>query len=214
MCWTELNEHKVIGPDIVKDTKAKVQVIRQRLKAANDRQKSYVDLRRREIEYEVGDKVFLKVSSWRKILRFSQKGKLSSRFIGQYEVLERIGPVAYRLALPPELAKLHDVFHVSMLRRYRSDESHILPIQEIQVHADLSYDEEPKAILDREVKQLRNKQVPLVKVLLQHHGKEEATWGPKATMRAQYPQLFESGMNFEDEILLKGGKVVTPQIIP
>ena len=118
-----------------------------------------------EIEYEVGDKVFLKVSSWRKILRFSQKWKLSPRFIGQYEVLERIGPVAYRLALPPELAKLHDVFHVSMLRRYRSDESHILPVQEIQVHADLSYDEEPKAILAREVKQLWNKQVPLVKVL-------------------------------------------------
>ena len=80
MCWTELNEHKVIGPDIVKDTKAKVQVIRQRLKAANDRQKSYANLKRRDIEYEVGDKVFLKVSSWRKILRFSKKGKLSPRF--------------------------------------------------------------------------------------------------------------------------------------
>ena len=80
----------------------------------------------------MGDKVFLKVSPWRKILRFFQKGKLSPRFIGPYEVLERIGPVAYRLALPPKLAKLHDVFHVSMLRRYRSDESHILPVQEIQ----------------------------------------------------------------------------------
>ena len=89
--------------------------------------------------------------------------------------MERIGPVAYRLALPSELAKLHDVFHVSMLRRYRSDESHILPVQEIQVHADLSYDEETKAILEREVKQLQNKQVPLVKVLWQHHGREEAT---------------------------------------
>ena len=99
------------------------------------------------------------------MLRFGKKGKLSPRFIGTYEVLERIGPVAYRLALPPELVKLHDVFHVSMLRKYRSDESHILPVQEIQVQEDLSYDEEPKAILDREVKQLRNKKVPLVKVL-------------------------------------------------
>ena len=155
----------------------------------------------------MGDKVFLKVSPWRKILRFSKKGKLSPRFIGPYEVLKRIGPVAYRLALPLELAKLHDVFHVSMLRRYRSNESHILPVQEIQVQEDLSYDEEPKAIMAREVKQLQNKQVPLVKVLWQHHGREEATWEPEATMRAQYKQLFESGMNFEDEILLRWGEL-------
>ena len=100
---------------------------------------------------------------------------MSPRFIGPYEILERIGSVAYRLALLPELAKLHDVFQVSMLRRYRSDESHILPVQEIQVQEDLSYDEEPKTILAREVKQLRNKQVLLVKVLWQHHGREEAT---------------------------------------
>ena len=80
--------------------------------------------------------------------------------------------------------------------------------------ADLSYDEEPKAILAREVKQLRNKQVPLVKVLWQHHGREEATWEPEATMRALYPQLFDSGMNFEDKILFKGGRVVIPKIIP
>ena len=113
------------------------------------------------------------------MVRFGKKGKLSPRFIGPYEVLERIRPVAYRLALPPELAKLHDVFHVSMLRQYCSDESHILPVQEIQVQEDLSYDEEPKAILDREVKQLQNKKVPLVKVLRKHHGREEATWSKK-----------------------------------
>ena len=90
-------------------------------------------MKRKDIEYEVGDKIFLKVSSWRKILRFGQKGKLSPRFIGPYEILERIGHVTYRLALPLELAKLHDVFHVSMLRRYRSDELHILPMKEIHV---------------------------------------------------------------------------------
>ena len=207
VCWTELNEYKMIGPDIVKYTKEKVQVIRQRLKATSDRQKSYADLKRRDIEYEVGDKVFLKLSQWRKILRFGQKGKLSPRFIGPYEILERIGPVAYRLALPPELAKLHNVFHVLMLRRYRSDESHILSVQDVQVQEDFSYDEEPKTILAQEVKQLRNKQVPLEKVLWQHHDREEATWEPEATMRAQYPQLFESGMNFEDEILLMGGEL-------
>ena len=92
--------------------------------------------------------------------------------------------MAYRLALPLELAKLHDVFHVSMIRKYRLDESHILPVQEVQVQQDFSYDEEPKAIMAREVKQLRNKQVPLVKVLWQHNGMEEATWDPEVTMRA------------------------------
>ena len=122
--------------------------------------------------------------------------------------------MAYRLALPPELAKFHEVFYVSMLRKYRSDESHILPVKEIQVQEGLSYDEEPKAILNREVKQLWNKQVPLVKVLWKHHGREEATWEPEVTMRAQYPQLFDSSMNFEDEILFKRGRVVTPQNIP
>ena len=129
----------------------------------------------------------MKVSPWRKILRFGKKGKLTPRFIGPYEILERIGPVAYRLALPPELAKLHDVFHVSMLRSYRYDESHILRVQDVQMQSDFSYDEEPKSILAREIKQLWNKQVPLVKVLWQHHGREEATWEPEATMRAQYP---------------------------
>ena len=213
VCWTELNDHKVIGPNIVKDTEAKVQVIWKRLKTARDQQKSYADLKMKNIEYEVGDKVFLNVSPWRKVLGFGKKGKLSPRFIGPYEVLERIGPVAYLLALPPELAKLHDVFHMSMLRKYCFDELHILPVQEIQVQEDLSYDEKLKAILARDVKQLRNKQVSLVKVLWQHHGREEATWEPEATMRAQYPQLFESSMNFEDKILFKGGRVVIPQII-
>ena len=120
--------------------------------------------------------MFLKVSSWKKILRFGRKGKSSPRFISLYEILERVGLVAYRLAVPLELAKLHDVFHVSLLLRYRSDTSHILLVQYIQVQEDFTFDEEPKAILDREIRQLRNKQVLLVKVLWQHHGMEEATW--------------------------------------
>ena len=203
MCSTELNEHKIIGPDLVKDSEEKVQIIQQRLKADSYRQRSYANLKRKDIEFEVGDKVFLKVSPWKKILRFGRKGKLSPRFIVRYEILERVGPIAYRLTLLLELAKLHDV-HVSMLRRYCSDTSHILPVQVIQVQEDFTFNEEPKAILNREIRHLRNKQVPLVKVLWQHHGMEEATWEPESTMRVQYPQLFSSG-NFEDEIYFRGG---------
>ena len=184
LCWTKLSEYKLIGPDIVKDTEEKVQIIQQRFKIGSHRQKSYVDLKRKDIEYKVVNKVFLKVSPWRKVLRFGKKGKLIPRFICPYEILERVGPVTYRLALPPDLAKLHNVFHVSIMRRYRSDESHVLLMQEVQVQPDLSYDEEPKAILAREVKQLRNKQVPLVKVCWQHHGREETTWEPEAIMKA------------------------------
>ena len=94
-----------------------------------------------------------------------------------------------------------------MLRKYHYDESHILPIQDVQVQSDFTYDEEPKSILAREVKQLRNQQVPPVKVLWQHHGMEEATWELESTMRAQYPQLFNPSINFEDEILLRGAEL-------
>ena len=137
--------------------------------------------------------MFLKVSFWKKILCFGRKGKLSPRLIGLYEILERVGPVAYRLTLPLELEKLHDVFHVSMLRRYRFDTSHILPVQDIQVQEDFTFNEEPKALLDHDIRQLWNKQVPLVKVLWQHQGMEEATWEPESTVRVQYPRLFSSG---------------------
>ena len=190
----------------MKDIEEKVLIIRQRLKAPSDQHKSYADLKRKDIEYEVSDKVFLKVSPWRKVLRFGKKGKLSIRFIGPYEILERVGLVAYQLTLPPELAKLHDVFQVSMLRRYRLNESHVLPVQEVQVQPDLSYNEESKAILAREVKELQDKQAPLVKVLWQRHGREETTWEPEATMKAQYPQLFDTSKNFEDEIFFFYGE--------
>ena len=164
-------------------------------------------MKRKDIEFEVEDKVFSKVSMWKKILHFGRKGKPSPRFIGPYDILERVEPVAYRLALPMELAKLHDVFHVSMLWRYRFGTSHMLPVQDIQVQEDFTFDEEPKAILDREIRQLRNRQVPLVKMLWQHPGMEEATWEPESTMRAQYPQFFSLG-NFEDEIyFFRGGEL-------
>ncbi|XP_060216791.1 uncharacterized protein LOC132644234 [Lycium barbarum] len=108
-------------------------------------------------------------------MRFVQKGKLSPRFIGPYEVLERVGAVAYKLALPPELDKIHNVFHVSMLRRYRSDPSHVFPIESIEVIPNLTYEEEPIQILAHETKDLRNKKIPLVKVLWRNYSGKEAT---------------------------------------
>ncbi|XP_040938055.1 uncharacterized protein [Gossypium hirsutum] len=129
---------------------------------------------------------------WKKILRFGRKGKLSPRYNGPYGIVERIGPVAYRLALPLELQKIHDVFHVSMLRRYRSYPSHVISIEDIEIQLDLSYEEEPVEILAQEIKELRNKRVSLVKVLWKSHKVEEATWEPEETMRAQYPHLFSS----------------------
>ncbi|KAL5865850.1 hypothetical protein ACOSQ3_003364 [Xanthoceras sorbifolium] len=190
VCWTELGEDRLVGPDLIRQTEEKVKIIKDRLKIASDRQKSYADLKRKEIEYDVGEKVFLKVSPWKKVLRFGRKGKLSPRFIGPYEIIERVGPVAYRLALPPELEKIHNVFHVSMLRRYRSDPSHRVQAESIEIRPDLTYEEEPVQILDREIKELRNKIVPLVKVLWRNHKVEEAIWKSEETMRQQYPQLF------------------------
>ena len=165
LCWTKLSEKKIIGPDMIQETEEKVKMIRERLKVTTDRQKSYADMKRKDIRYEIGEKVVLKVSPWKKVMRFGRNDKLSPRFIGPYEVIEKVGPVAYRLALPPDLEKIHDVFHVSMLRRYRLDPSHVVSSEIIELRPDLTYEEEPVEILAHEVKELRNKKIPLVKVL-------------------------------------------------
>lgn len=208
--WTELKESQIYGVDLVKETEEKVKVIRNCLKAASDRQKSYADLKRKEIEYQVGDKVFLKVSPWKKVLRFGKKGKLSPRFIGPFEVIERVGPLAYRLALPIELEKIHNVIHVSMLRRYCSDPSHVISQTEVEIQPDMTYGEEPVKILAREVKQLRNKSIALVKVLWNRHGVDEATWEPEEDMRKQYPNLF-TGKIFGTKIPKRGEKCNIPK---
>jgi hypothetical protein len=201
----ELSERRIVGPDLVRETEEKVRLIRDKLKAAHDRQKSYADLKRKEIEFNVGDRVFLKVSPWKKVFRFGRKGKLSPRFIGPYEVIERVGPVAYRMELPQELERIHNVFHVSMLRRYRSDPSHVLFVEVIELQPDLTFEEEPVEILAYDVKEFRRKSIPIVKVLWRNHSTEEATWEPEETMRHQYPYLFTSGSVAGDESPLVGG---------
>ncbi|KAL4319667.1 hypothetical protein GQ457_18G012030 [Hibiscus cannabinus] len=197
---------------MIQDTEKQVKIIHDRLKHAFDRQKAYADTKRRDIRYEVGDKVFLKVSPWKKVLQFGNKGKLSPRYIGPFDVIEKVGSAAYRLALPLEFDKIHNVFHVSMLQKYRSDPSHILEPEEVELNPDFSYEEVPSMILDREVKRLRNKNVLLVKVLWRNHKVEEVTWEPEETMRQQYSYLFDSGKNSRKNSLLRGGRrVVIPQ---
>ncbi|KAG8481477.1 hypothetical protein CXB51_026210 [Gossypium anomalum] len=198
--WTELYENKIHGFDLIREIEQKVKVIRESLKAASDRQKSYADLKQKDIEFKIGDKVFLKVSPWNKILQFGRKGKLSPRFIGPYKIIEKIRPVAYRLELPSKLEKIHNVFHVSMLRRCRFDPSHVISPTEVEIQSDLSYSEEPIRILARDIKELKNKRIALVKVLWHQHWVEEAMWEPEDAMRKQYPNLF-TGKIFGDENL-------------
>ncbi|KAL0550368.1 hypothetical protein IC582_014876 [Cucumis melo] len=191
VCWGEVGEQRMLGPELVQTTNAAIQKIRARMLTAQSRQKSYADVRRKDLEFEVGDMVFLKVAPMKGVLRFEKKGKLSPRFVGPFEILERIGPVAYRLALPPSLSAVHDVFHVSMLRRYVADPTHIVDFEPLQVSENLSYEEQPVEILAREIKKLRSRDIPLVKVLWQNHGVEEATWEREEDMKTQYPELFE-----------------------
>ena len=133
VCWDEVGERKLVGPEIVQMTCDKVKVIRKRLQISQDPQKSYVNNRRRDLEFEVGDMVFLRISPWKGILRFGKRGKLSLRCIGPYRIIERIGEVAYRLELSSDLDRIHDVFHVSMLRKYIPDPSHVLTKQPVEL---------------------------------------------------------------------------------
>ncbi|KAL0556085.1 hypothetical protein IC582_004592 [Cucumis melo] len=190
VCWNEVGERKLVGPELVQITTNNIKLIRENLRKAQDRQKSYADKRRRNLEFQVGDQVFLKLSPWRGVIRFGRKGKLSPRYIGPYQITERVGPAAYRLELPIELARIHDVFHVSMLRKYIPDPSHVLQDQPVELKEELSYVEEPVQILDKKEQVLRNKTIPLIKVLWRHHGTEEATWEPEYQMKKSYPILF------------------------
>ena len=190
ICWTEVGESSITGLDLIRDTSEKVSLIRQRLLTAQSRQKSYANVRRRPLEFEVGDYVFLKVMPKRGVVRFGKCGKLSPRFIGPFEILERVGTVAYQLALPPSMSGVHEVFHVTMLRRYTPNPAHVVDWGEIEVDTDGTFEEGPVCIIDNRDQVLRRKTVRLVRVLWQHRGVEESTWEHKDTMRDTYPFLF------------------------
>ena len=164
--WFEVGESSILGPEIIHEALEKVRVIKDRLATAYSRQKLYADNRKRPLEFNVGDQVYLKIFPMKGVMRFGRKGKLSPRYVGPYEILECVGEVAYELALPAE-----KVWGVG---------------------EDLSYEEVPVEILDRQVKRLRNKEIATVKVLWRNHLVEGATWEAEADMRSRYPHLFNS----------------------
>src|ERR1044071_7057318 len=178
---------------MIEETANTVQLIQARMKAAQDRQKSYADKKRRKLEFAVGDKVLLKVSPTRGITRFGKGGKLNPKYIGPFEILERIGEIAYRLVLPPNLSRVHNVFHESQLRPYIPDASHVIQHEPLQLQEDLSYRKQLVRILGYKEKILRNRTIPLVKVLWSNHTSEEATWETEQDMKTKYPYLFEEG---------------------
>jgi hypothetical protein len=160
------------------------------MKEAQDRQKSYADRRRRPLEFQVGDKVFFKVAPWKGIIRFGVKGKIASRYISPFEIKERIGPIAYRLELPVYLDKIHNVFHVSLLRKAKIDPSRVLPQVPMKIKGDLTMKTKPVKILDRDEKLLSNKRVLLVRVLWRSSQIEEETWERESEMKEKFPHLF------------------------
>ena len=191
LCWEDVGSSSLTGPEMVQLSADRMGPIRERLRVAQERQKQFADASRRPLEFEVGEKVFLKVSPSRGIHRFGIKGKLSPRYVGPFEVAARIGEVAYKLILPESLAAVHDVFHVSQLRRYLSDPSHVVEHVEIELQPDLSFEQRPVEILDRKDRVLKRKTIPLVRVAWSKDSPGDSTWEREDEMRERYPYLFD-----------------------
>ncbi|GJR49707.1 putative nucleotidyltransferase, ribonuclease H [Tanacetum coccineum] len=190
--WAEIGEGRLIGPELVHETTDKVVVIKEKLQALRNRQKSYADSGRKMVEFNVGDRVLLKISPWKGVMRFRKKGKLSPRYVGPFEVLERIGPVAYRLRLPDELVGVHDTFHVSNLKKCLVKEGLHVSLDEIKVDKTLRFVEEPVEIMDREIKRVKRSRIPIVKVRWDSKRGPEYTWEREDHMKSKYPHLFAS----------------------
>ncbi|GJV48779.1 hypothetical protein Tco_1438991 [Tanacetum coccineum] len=186
----EIGESSLTGLELVQETTDKVVLVKENPKAVRDRQKSYVDYRRKSLEFEVGDRVLLRVSPWKGVVRFGKNDKLAPRYVGPFEILERIDPVAYRLRLPEELSGVHDTFHVSNLKKCLADASLHVPLNEIKVDKTLRFIEEPVEILDREIKSLKRSKISLVKVRWDSKRGPEFTWEREDYMKSKYPQLF------------------------
>ncbi|GKC04542.1 putative reverse transcriptase domain-containing protein [Tanacetum coccineum] len=158
--------------------------------AARDRQKSYADVRSKPLEFQVGDRVMLKVSPWKGVISFGKRGKLNPRYIGPFKVLAKVGTVAYRLELPQQLSRVHIIFHVSNLKKCLSDEPLAIPLDEIHIEDKLRFVEEPVEIMDHEVKRLKKSRIPIIKIRWNSRRGPEFTWEREDQFRKKYPQLF------------------------
>jgi hypothetical protein len=190
LCWLETGERSWCQLPIVQETTDKIVTIKEKLKAARDRQKSYADKRRKPLEFEVGDNVLLKVSPWKGTVRFGKRGKLNPRYIGPFKIIQRIGPVAYKLDLPPELGNVHNTFHVSNLKKCLAHVPEIIPVADVRIDDKLQIVNEPIEILDRNAKRTRNSRIPIVKVRWNSTHGPEFTWEREDFMMDKYPHLF------------------------
>ena len=169
----------------------KVNLIQDRLLMAQSRQKIYANRKIRDLQFMVGERVLLKVSPMKGVMRFGKKDKLSPRYIGPFKIVERIGEVAYQLALPPGLSGVHLVFHISMLKKYHQGGDHVIQWDSVLLDQNLTFEEEPITILDRQIGKLRFKEIASVKVQWKNRSVEEATWETESDMRSKYPHLFK-----------------------
>ncbi|GJS89996.1 putative reverse transcriptase domain-containing protein [Tanacetum coccineum] len=186
----KLEEAQILGPELIQETTEKIIQIKQRMQAARDRQKSYADLKRKPMEFQVGDKVMLKVSPWKGVVRFGKRGKLNPRYVGPFKVLEKVGEVAYKLELPEELSRVHNTFHVSNLKKCHADEPLAVPLDGLHLDDKLHFVEEPLEIVGREVKRLKRSRIPLVKVRWNSKRGPEFTWEREDQFKKKYPHLF------------------------
>ncbi|KAK1628506.1 hypothetical protein QYE76_002821 [Lolium multiflorum] len=192
ICWFETGENKEFTPDYIKERQDVIEVIRDRLKIAQSRQKSYADLKRRDWEPKVGDMVYLKVSPMKGLKRFGVKGKLSPRYIGPFKILSQNRGTAFELELPAQLSQVHNVFHVSQLRKCLKAPDDPITYEEIELQSDLTYVERPEKILEVQWKKLRNRAIKYCKVQWQHHPEREATWETEEELRKSYPEMFRT----------------------
>ncbi|GKD20912.1 putative reverse transcriptase domain-containing protein [Tanacetum coccineum] len=176
VCWTEVGDAQLTGPAIIHETTEKIVQIKSRIQAARDRQKSYANIRRKPMVFQVGDMVMLKVSPWKGVVRFGKRGKLNPRYVGPFKVIERVGTVAYKLELPQQLSRVHNTFHVSNLKKCLSDESLVIPLEELRVDDKLHFVEEPVEVMDREIKQLKRSRILIIKVRWNSKRGPEFTW--------------------------------------